>query len=230
MIIGVFGDSFGEPLNDLSWTFILKNKYLFDIKNYAQHCTTTFWSYRKLLDHIVEIDTVIFVLTEANRLYHSDNNYLKVCTLYTAQRQLNNSSISLSDREIYKAAEQYHLHLNDCQFNQFIQGQLVKEITALTQQHNKKLIIIPAFESSIQYQTPFQIALFDVTNQEIYTNFNDNNFRPEMVHQRSNHLSKENNERLASLVNNLINNKIEKITLDDFVFIKYDNPELYWEI
>lgn len=198
MIIGIFGDSFGAPLNELSWTSILKNKYLFDIKNYAFACTTTFWSYRKLQNHIHEVDTVIFVLTEANRLYHPNKDYLKVCTLDTVHRQLKNNSISHDAREIYKAAEQYHLHLADFSFNEFVQVQLIKEITLLCQQHNKKLIIIPAFSSDIPHQTIFQNALFDITMQEIYTNFNDHTYRYEKVNQRANHLSKENNEQLAS--------------------------------
>lgn len=230
MIIGIFGDSFGEPLNKLSWTYILKNKYLFDVKNYALACTTTFWSYCKLQKYINEVDTVIFVLTEANRLYHPNDDYLNVCTLNTVHRQLNNNSISNSAREIYKAAEQYHLYLTDPCFNQFVQDQLIKEITLLSQQHNKRLIIIPAFGSGVPYQTIFQNALFDITRKEIYTNFKDTTYRYENRNLRPNHLSKENNEQLASLVNKLINNSVEKITLDDFIFTKYDNPELYWEI
>jgi hypothetical protein len=230
MIVGVFGDSFGEPLNDLSWTHVLTDKYLFEVKNYAQACTTTFWSYCQLLDHIHKIDTVVFVLTEANRLHHSDNKYRNVCTLNTAQHQLKNNSISQQDREIYQAAEQYHLHLTDYRFNQFVQDQIVKQVQALTQQHNKKLILIPAFRPCIQHQTIFQVSLFDVTMQEIYTNFDDNNFRQEKFNQRSNHLSRENNEQLASIVADLISNKVEKITMDNFIFTKYNNPELYWEI
>jgi hypothetical protein len=230
MIVGIFGDSFGEPLSKLSWTHILKNKYLFDVKNYALACTTAFWSYCKLQKHINEVDTVIFVLTEANRLYHPDNDYLSVCTLNTVRRQLNNNSISDSAREIYKAAEQYHLYLTDPYFNQFVQDQLIKEITLLSQQHNKRLIIIPAFRSGIPYQTIFQDPLYDITRKEIYTNFKDTIYRYEILDQRANHLSKENNKQLASLINKLINNNIEKITLDDFIFTKYDNPKLYWEI
>jgi hypothetical protein len=230
LIIGIFGDSFGEPLNKLSWTYILKNKYLFDVKNYALACTTTFWSYRKLQNHINEVDTVIFVLTEANRLYHPENVYRHVCTLNTVLRQLKNNSISDTAREIYKAAEQYHLYLTDACFNQFVQDQLIKEIKLLSQKHNKRLIIIPAFKSDIQQQTVFQNSLFDITIKEIYTNFNDSTYRYENVDRRANHLSKENNEQLASLVNKLINNNLEKITLDDFIFTKYDSPEVYWEI
>ena len=211
MIVGIFGDSFGEPLSKLSWTHILKNKYLFDVKNYALACTTAFWSYCKLQKHINEVDTVIFVLTEANRLYHPDDDYLNVCTLNTVRRQLNNNSISDSAREIYKAAEQYHLYLTDPYFN-------------------KRLIIIPAFRSGIPYQTIFQDPLYDITRKEIYTNFKDTIYRYEILDQRANHLSKENNKQLASLINKLINNNIEKITLDDFIFTKYDNPKLYWEI
>jgi hypothetical protein len=162
--------------------------------------------------------------------YHPNDDYLNVCTLNTVHRQLNNNSISNSAREIYKAAEQYHLYLTDPYFNQFVQDQLIKEITLLSQQHNKRLIIIPAFRSGIPYQTIFQDPLYDITRKEIYTNFKDTIYRYENVDRRANHLSKENNEQLASLVNKLINNNLEKITLDDFIFTKYDSPEVYWEI
>lgn len=228
MIVGIFGDSFAEPLNTLSWTHLLQNQY--EVRNYAKSCTTTFWSYRNLISEINNIDVIMFALTDENRLYHSDIEFREVCTLSTLQHHLDDPNLSMADRAIYESAKQYHIHLSDLDFNEFVQAQLVKEIKLLAEQHNKRLIIIPAFQKTVQYQDIFEISLFEITRNELYTNFGDFNFRPEQFATRSNHLSKENNELLAFKISEIIKNKIEKVTLGDFVFTKYDNPEIYWRI
>jgi hypothetical protein len=230
MIIGIFGDSFADPIGKVGWPNLLKSKYFYNVKNYAKVCTTAFWSYCNLVSEINDIDVIIFVLTDQNRLYHADDRYHGVCTLYTIQEQLNNVALLPSDRMVFEAAKQYHIHLSDDKFNNFVHDQLVKEITALAKQHNKPLIIIPAFQHTTQYQNIFEISLFDITLNEIFTNFGDRNYRPEDGHTRPNHLSKENNEILALKINELINGKIEKIKLDDFFFEKYNNPADYWQV
>lgn len=43
-------------------------------------------------------------------------------------------------------------------------------------------------------------------------------------------MSKQNNEILAQLVHEILQGTRTSVTMDDFVFEKFPNPEDYWEI
>ena len=43
-----------------------------------------------------------------------------------------------------------------------------------------------------------------------------------------NHMSAENNIRLAKIINDLLQGNLLTVTIDDFEFKKETNPELYW--
>jgi hypothetical protein len=47
---------------------------------------------------------------------------------------------------------------------------------------------------------------------------------------RANHMSKENNEILAEKVHQIVQGTCVQVTIDDFIFQKYPNPEKYWNI
>lgn len=229
MTIGIFGDSFADGVNyGISWTKLLQKRYSLDIKNYARWGSSVFWSYRKLLSAIDEIDTIVFVLTDSLRLYHPDEKYQPVSTLFMAQHLLKKNSLSSKEVAVYKAAEQYHIHLADRTFHDFVQDQVVKEVQVLAQLHDKKLIIVPAYPCSIKYQTTFKIPLIDITWKEIRTNFGDRVYREEKNQFRANHMSKENNEVLAAKMAEILSGKPTSVTLDDFIFTKYDDPGSYW--
>lgn len=230
MIIGIFGDSFadGHGGNPVSWTKLLETTYSFDIKNYARSSSSTFWSYRKLLSAIDKIDTIVFVLTDSIRLYHPKEKYQRACTLFTAQHFIKTASLSGKELAVYKAAEQYHIHLADCVFHDFVQDQVVKEVQALAQQHDKKLIIVPAYPYSVKYQTIFKTPLVDILWKELSTNFGNRFYRSEKMQLRCNHMSKENNKVLAEKMAGILTGKITSIALDDFIFTKYDDPGLHW--
>lgn len=231
MIVGIFGDSFAEPVFvENGWPNLLHSRYSQQIKNYAFNCTSTFWSYRQLLLHINDIDVILFTISGAGRLYHPNLDYREVCSPFTLEHVLKDLNLSTNKRHVYKAAEDYYLYLDNAEFNVFVQGQIVKEVQNLAQKHNKKLILIPAFDDGVQYQTIFKVCLIEVMRKEIQTNFGDLTYRTEKITTRANHLSKENNEILAFKINEILNNTIDTVELTDFVFTKYSDPGMYWEI
>ena len=231
MKVGIFGDSFADPFSSLSWTLRLKEVHQYDVVNHARVCTSTFWSYRRLLASFNDIDTVIFVVSSAGRLYHPDEKFAFVSSLSTTNQILKNTILlSREERLVYEAAKNYHLFLASEEFDQFVQQQIIKEIGLLCQQHQKKLLLIPAFECSVKHQTIFQHSLFDITQKELTVNFGNTDPKQENNQTRSNHLSKENNHILANKVNEILQGKVNKVSLDDFVFEKYPDPAVYWNI
>lgn len=227
MIVGVFGDSFAEGVNDLSWTVLLSTTHSLKVQNYAMACTSAFWSFRQLTEHINDVDVVVFEVSSVGRLYHDDIKYRGVCTPLMVQTMLADTSITKVDREVYEAADKYFRYIESSVFNKFVQEQILKEIVHLTKTHGKRLILVPGFNDGVEYQSQFDMALMDITQQELLANFGDTNFRSENV-TRANHISKENNVVLAEKIAKLIQDPRLRVNIDDFVFEKYVDPKLYW--
>jgi hypothetical protein len=226
MIVGVFGDSYAAGYNPSSWTEILRRKYDYQIKNYARDATSLFWSFRELKTVITEVDTVVFVVTGWGRLFYSDARY-NICTLANVKTSPTNK-FKLPDRkEIYHAAEQYFLYLDNVEFNLFVHEQIISAIKAQCEQHQKRLILIPTTELDAPHQTVFQTSLIDVTRKELKTQFNTTHPRLERM-TRPNHMSLENNLILAQMIDELLQNKRTQVSLDEFVFNKVNDPENFW--
>lgn len=228
MIIGIFGDSFSNGDSPLSWTNILKTDYNYKTKNFGKPSTNLFWSYKQLKSNIDSCDLIVFVITNPGRLYH-DTDY-GISTLFTVINLLKDKSLTPERRALYQAAEQYFIHLSNYEFDEYVHSSLVDSIKTLCSEKNKRLILIPAFDLTVCYQTTFKKSLMYIHKKELFTVFNDTTFRLENESTRANHLSKENNKILANIVDRLIKN--ENIIVDDnlFVYEKYENPGLYWKL
>jgi len=226
MIIGIFGDSFAAGYNPLSWTKILESNYGHQVKNFAHKATSLFWSFRELRSHIADCDTVIFVVTNWGRLFYPDARY-DICNLSQVKRNAGNKLPN--QMEIYHAAEQYFLYLDNLEFNLFVHDQIISEIKALCEQNQKRLILIPTHKRDIPQQNIFQTTLLDITFKELKTQFN--NFDMPQEHMtRANHMTVENNLILAMMIDEILHNKRTQVSLDEFVFKKVDNPEDFWSI
>jgi hypothetical protein len=196
-----------------------------------------FWSYQQLIKHIDNLDTVIFVATQSGRLAGPDptttpDSLHNISCMFNTQYAIkNNPSMDLNRLAVFKAAEQYHLNLTNDQFDTFVHNQTIKEIIRLCGKRGKKLIMIPAFDVNITRRSAFRCSLTDVSHKELTTQFGSQ-------HQgyvlekgtRANHMSKENNIVFAGIVDRLLRDEVFSIGLDDFVFKKVADPELYWDI
>lgn len=234
MIVGIFGDSFADPQKwslPHGWTSLLSATYNYHVKNFALTSSSLFWSYSKLVKHIDEVDLVIFVATSSDRLYHFDDKLQALSTPWSVDFNLTNNTgkVNISNRPLFKAAKEYFRHLQQPDFNAYVHKQVIKSIYELCDQKNKKLILIPAFKENVPYQTIFSFPLFDITSKELEATFNDTKFRPETP-MRVNHMSEENNIRLAKIINDLLQGNLPTVTIDDFEFKKENNPELYWKL
>ena len=240
MKIAIFGDSYAHEADNstISWSHLLRAQYHHNIHNYARGATSLFWSYQQLVKHIDNFDTIVFVATQVGRLYWPDVEYAPdslhmISGITTIQNTIkNNTSMNPNRLAVFKAAEQYHLNLANRDFDQFVHMQILKEIGRLCKKRGKKLIMIPAFTVNITSQSVFQCSLFDVSAKELITQFGKKKNRQYFFEKntRANHMSAENNMVFAGIVDKLLREEVLSIGLDNFVFKKVANPELYWDI
>jgi hypothetical protein len=235
MIIRIFGDSFADPMTKhLAWTEILCKNYGHTVENFAVACSSLFYSYQQLIKNIIGCDLVIFVATHSGRLYYPDSVQIRgICNLNSVKNYIKNTHVmSSQEQKIFNAAEQYYLYLSDDDFNQFVHKQIISEIYKLCNEHNKTLILIPAFFENIKLQQNciFKTSLFEITQKELYTTFNSIEYKYQEKPTRPCHMSLKNNSILAMLINDIILNTREFITIDNFVFEKESNPELFWKL
>jgi hypothetical protein len=226
MTIGIFGDSYASGYNPSSWTELLRRNHGYQIRNYAHNATSLFWSFKELKSHIADCNTVIFVVTSWGRLFYPDTRY-NICNLANVKRTADTKFPN--QMEIYHAAEQYFLYLDNKEFNLFVHDQIISAIKALCEQHQKRLILIPAHSRDIPHQNIFQVPLIDITLEELKTQFGSINMPLEHM-TRANHMTVENNLILATMIDEILHNKRTQVSLDEFVFKKVDNPENFWLI
>jgi hypothetical protein len=231
-MIGIFGDSFAEEsYSDHAWSRILQKQYQYNIHNFAVNSTSLFWSYQQLIKNIDNFDTIIFVVTGAGRLYwpNTDSSLHLISSIFTIQLAIKNNPL-MNELAVFKAAEQYYLNLANDEFDTFVHNQIIKEIDRLCKDRGKKIIMIPAFNINIAPQSAFRCSLMDVTFKELTTQFGTKDQWYMEKNTRANHMSMANNIIFAGIVDKLLRNEIFSISLDDFVYEKVANPELYWDI
>ena len=232
MKIAIFGDSFAAPGGPHGWPDLLADTHQHNIKNFAQGGSSLFWSYKKLLTHIGKVDVVIFVVTTPGRLYYPDDDLQQhICNSWCVDAGLAGKTdlVNISNRPLYQAAKEYFSHLAQPDFDWYVHDQIVKSIDELCAKQNKRLILIPAFEQNVPYQNIFTFSLYDVTTEELKATFGDTVYKTEKS-TRANHMSQENNRRLAKIVNDLLQGNLSTVNIDSFEFKKQPDPELYWEL
>jgi hypothetical protein len=235
--VGIFGDSFAHSYDHSGsfttvlhhgWPRMLSSKHNFNILDYSQGGSSLFYSYKKFISNLKNIDVAVFVFTQNSRLYHSDDT-VRIANINTIHSQLKNIDANDPRYQIYKAAEMYYLYLLEKDYTGYVRNKIAEDFISTCVAHDIKPILIPGFELDIKQVTYFKTTLVEVSHTEIYTQFGDRQFRPDK-NTRACHLSKENNEILSDLLADIINGKDLVITKDDFFFKKVDDPETYWEI
>ena len=242
MKISIFGDSFADPFNNsieaVSWTKLLKEKSNdYEITNFAYGGTSLWWSYELFLKNYEKFDTIIFAVTHAGRL--SNLIYDKGINCYDTANDYSRKIKNLKNLDdlkvqhtlkLLESIKDYYLYLQNGKQDQFLHEKIIEELYRIqTRSSDKKFIIIPACPLNFDCKTFFNLVLYDITKKELYTNFNDDTYKLETDY-RANHMSKKNNEILAEKIHQIIQGTCTEVTIDDFVFQKYSNPEKYWEI
>lgn len=229
MKIAIFGDSWADPcdwtIEPISWTKLLTKKDKnYKITNFAKSGTSLWWSYELFLKNYKNFDVIIFVCTSVGRLSRLISGH-GVNSERTAIQKLQQETDPQTIKLLNSAID-YYIHFQNYDQEVFLYKKIMEE---LVQFNSNRLIIVPAFQISIEYQTIFKNFLFEITKKDLKVNFGSSEIKFETIN-RANHMSKENNEILAEKIHQIIQFECDSISIDDFVFQKYDNPEKYWEI
>lgn len=237
--VAIFGDSYADMMdyeerniNELAWTRLLNTNHNFFTYNFARGGSSIFWSYKKFLAHKDSADIIIFVITQESRLNMGTNEFFAP-NLISIQNKLANLD---KDDPIYNklvAADMYYKYLNDDEFSKFIRDCIVKSVVDICEAENKKLILIPGFTIDgmlKKYVKHFKSVMFEITEQEISTQFDgiDRYYAEKTT--RACHMSKQNNIILANFIASIIRGEERYIGIHDFVYTKVKDPENYWEI
>jgi hypothetical protein len=240
--VGIFGDSYADCLqrdshnaitdtNYLGWPILLANNSNLDVENYAKHCTSIFYSYKKFCEHRDKFDTIIFVVTQGSRLYNSNEDIL-ISNISTIETLIKNLDLQSRPHTFtynqYLAAKMYYEYLHEPEFTDYVRDKLIEDIINICKIENKKLILIPAFDEDIKNIKYFNFSLYKLTIGELKTQFGRTDYVVENPKNRACHMSKNNNKILARLLLEIINGKELVVTIDDFEFTKVSDPENYW--
>lgn len=231
MKIAIFGDSYaakGCPTSvPNEWaTLLSKKNNNYKIQNFAKCGTSLWWSYDLFLNNYKNFDLIIFVITRFGRL----PLVIDGSGVGAAPSAINKLNYETNKHHIklLTTARDYYIYLQNDKQDLFLHKKIVEELVKV---NDKKIILIPIDDSiPIEFQKIFKHTLHDITQLEIKTNFKKNTkFIMETEH-RSNHMSIENNIILAEKLHQVIQGTCDSISIDDFTFIKYSNPEKYWKI
>lgn len=240
-IIGVFGDSYAcrDKYRKASWVDVLENKFNHNIKCYGYRATSLFWSYKQFMNHKDECNKIIFSITGDNRLYTRHTEY-PLGSPFTVEMLLNSKyknwdlqlpgPIPDTIHSVLLAAQGYYKYLLEPEYCKWVQSKLIAEIIDICQKESKQLIMMPMENVDMYCQNIFEVSLHDITIKEHYTQFGESSYKQEKSTQRPCHMTEKNNLIMATLLNEVLEGNRRKISLSDFVFEKFDNPELYWHI
>jgi hypothetical protein len=240
--VGIFGDSYADcvqrdshnaitDINYIGWPIILNSYPNLNVENYAKHCTSIFYSYKKFYEHRDKFDTIIFVVTQGSRLYTSNEDIL-ISNLSTIDSLIQNLNLQSQTHTLtykqYIAAKMYYEYLYEPEFTDYVRDKIIEDVVNICNSENKKLILIPAFEEDMAKIKYFNFCLYQITTGELKAQFGFTDYVVENPKNRACHMSKTNNKILARLLAEIINGKELVVTIDDFEFIKVNDPKNYW--
>lgn len=225
MRIGVFGDSFSGGLGPTSWVTLLNDENN-SVRNLSYPGTSLFHAYRFLENNLKNFDIIIFTITAPGRLYTDiPAKDLSLCNLFAVKHLLSLENVKQS--KYYNhivAADSYYKYLQNNEFDDFVQISIVDKIISLTNQANKKLILLPSMLSSklnglIKFKNfNEKFSLSDINELErAHYNLPHSAMHYEKKDRLQNHISDENNLILSNLIKQIINgNELEiDITMFD---------------
>lgn len=238
MKIAVYGDSFAcdklifsdlvpknvceQKLKDCvgqSWVnYFRQNNPTYSVDNYAISGSCLWFSYRNYLKNYANYDKNIFVMTDPARISYINEkgNPWTATNLNSVEKHLKRNDYSQARKKYFAAARLYFLHMQDDEKDKAIWN-LVKDKLI-----NNNVLVIFAFAFNDNYDTLGTIMDMETRNMTVpesyFTPKNDNLG----VDMRYNHLTKNNNNILAKMIEEHIKNRknIFSFNIGDFSFDK----------
>jgi hypothetical protein len=165
MKIAIYGDSFGEILNNQHgkhcWVQRLKNQYP-EVTLFARSGTSLFWSYELLLRTYQEFDKIIFLATQPNRLSILES---PESTPWFLRERLRDDNLPMDLRQKFKSLLDYFVYVSTDN-NVVLKESLFFEM--LVERISKlpvPTLIIPAFEVNYLFG-PKKLGLHNISMME----------------------------------------------------------------
>ena len=202
-----------------SWPYLVAKEQQGTIVTSGLPGTALFHSYENLLKHIDEVDYIIFCITDPYRLA----NMHSLSIVANKKRQWPPGTFSPSKlKRLNYVINQYYANIISFRWHEVAQKGLLMQIDELIIQKQKKCIWFPCFEHSMQGFVPksgpigntplieiseSELINANMTPDEINNFFEISDSRPSTDRQlRVNHMNKENNNNMANLIIDIINN------------------------
>ena len=233
----------GHILAFPSWPYLVAEEYQGTIIANGLPGTALFHSYEKLLEYIDDADYIIFCITDPYRLA----NKYGLSIIANKNRRWTPGTFSPSKvKRLNHVINQYYTDIISFKWHEVAQKGLLMQIDELMLQKKKKCIWFASFDNSMQGYVPkngpigntelHKISMTELTNSSMTPDEINNFFgisidavksHNDSVYSidrrtRVNHMNEENNNNMANLIIDIINN-------DNFT-PKEINMEKYFEI
>lgn len=209
MKIGVFGDSYAEKTaSDDIWFNILKNKYNHQVESFGQGGSSINFSARLIQQLASNYELVIWCVTTPGRFSFNVDNIQHHVT--TAWDRCNKDNIEISTK--HRVCIEYLKYVFDWEEENFVGRSVVSYVTSTC----TNVLVIPCFPPPLDSD----FNLYTLCEQEAQHYFPKKSI-PEIYQQfedlRPGHITPENQEILAKLINNNLSPGIFQTSYSNFV-------------
>jgi hypothetical protein len=215
-----------------SWPYILKTKY--QITNISCAGTSLAWIYKQLTkENFENFDKVIVCVTAHGRLtFATTNEKVQIFSLpnyATLLNRLESNPKGWFTKEL-NWAKFYYENFYDEEIELITYEALLNKLINLIPK--EKLILIPCFRPRfLTDHFNINFCLKDITNKEInwHCDFKKMHELYSETDQHVNHMSMENKNIFAKLIEDLVEQEHTDITLDNFIPLDIRNFDIYYK-
>lgn len=234
MNIGIFGDSYADPVSHNptpTWIKLLNQHPNFHASSYAVSASNLYYSVEQFKKFYTRHERNIFVATHPGRIWlrasfpHDPYKFISgISTIEAYLDYYKNFKEPEKTRytKIFNALEVYIAHIQDNQYEYYLQGLMLQELLSL----DKNLIIIPCFGHS---NSPIDVNgnLFSIFEKENKA-WGIDGVKLQNSDIRNCHMTAENNAILAQkIIDHLENGNPIDLNIDHFVAPSLDSKDFY---
>jgi hypothetical protein len=219
MKVGIFGDSFADPIKfneseNFSWPVLLSKEFTLSKKDcYAQQGTSHWWSYEQFLKNYKKYDTIIFVHTNAIRWPHLPADETGKHWNVGVRGKL--GEVDSLATPLLRKINSHFVDIFSDELLNFISRNIYKAVNELCLQHNIQLLNIMPFDVEYNIEDfgyPTLTGLRAISaNERVVIDGNRYNIIESLalVNELSDsnrycHLNRANNRSLATIITDLI--------------------------
>ena len=237
MKIGIFGDSYADPISKNStptWIDILNQRPNIHSSSYAVSGSNMYYSVEQFKKMHKKHDRNIFLVTGPERIWARRIDFMDVRHSFIPGNDTIEHLIEFYKNckepertyflKILEALRIYFTFIRDYEYEVYLQKLMIQDLLSI----DKNLILLPCFKESIPY-IPFDVngCLFDVFEKENLSWGIDYNIQYQ-IDRRNCHMTAENNKILAEKIIAYIEQGKEiDLNINDFISPNLESKDFY---